>query len=125
MLNFMVDPRLEQSEPFSKRAFQFFRGKLPLASFGTHAGLAVLLAYLLDLSGRHAGAERWFRCTQDSVETDLGLVPPSQQRLLALLETAGYIEIQHIGRSAPVRYLRANLDAIEHDMLAGSAHATS
>lgn len=121
MLNFTMDPRQELSEPFSKRAFQTFREKLPQATFGTHAGLTVLLGYLLDLSGKHAGAERWFRCTQDTVEKELGLVPPTQQRLIGLLENLGYIEIQHIGHAPPVRYLRADLEVIEHDLLAGAS----
>lgn len=118
MLNFTLDPRLESSEPFSKRSFQIFRQKLPQVSFGTHAGLTVLLGYLLDLSARHAGAERWFRCTQETIEKDLGLVAPTQQRLIGLLETIGYMEIRHIGQAPPVRYLRANLDGIEQDLLA-------
>ncbi len=121
MLNFTVDPRLEESEPFTKRTFRVFREKLPKASFGTHAGLTIFLGYLLDQSRRHAGVERWFRCPQESVETDLGLVPLTQKRLLELLEGAGYIEIQHIGKAAPARYLRANLEAIEHDLLAEPA----
>ena len=123
MLNFTLDPRAEQSEPFTKRAFSTFRDRLPRVTFGTHAGLTILLGYLLDQSGRHAGAERWFRCTQDALEADLGLAPPTQQRLLALLENLDYIEIQHIGKAPPVRYLRANLDAIEHDLIAEPAHA--
>jgi hypothetical protein len=121
MLNFTVDPRLEESEPFTKRSFQLFRGKLPKASFGTHAGLTILLGYLLDQSARHAGAERWFRSTLDAVETDLGLVPTTQKRLLELLETMGYIEVQYIKKATPVRCLRANLDAIEQDLLAAAS----
>jgi hypothetical protein len=118
MLNFTMDPRLEQSEPFTKRTFRIFREKFPQVTFGTHAGLTILLGYLLDLSGRHASAQRWFRCTQETVETDLGLIPPTQRRLLKLLETLRYIEIRHIDQMPPVRYLRADLDAIERDLLA-------
>lgn len=117
MLNFTLDPRLEPSEPFTKFSFQLFRQKLPAVSFGTHAGLTILLGYLLDLSARHASVGGWFRCTQETVENDLGLVPPTQQRLLQLLETIGYVEIQHIGKTPPVRYLRMNLDLIEQHLL--------
>ena len=125
MLNFTADPRLETSEPFTKRTFWAFRRKLPLVTFGTHAGLTILLGYLLDQSARHAGAERWFRCTEDILETELGLVPPAQLRLIALLKTLGYIETQHIGRHPPVRYLRANLEIIERDLLADADPAES
>jgi hypothetical protein len=118
MLNFTADPRWEQSEPFTKRSFRIFREKLPKASFGTHAGLTIFLGYLLDQSAQHAGAERWFRSAEDTVETDLGLVPTTQRRLLELLEEIGYIEVQHLKKPAPARYFRANLDAIEQDMLA-------
>ncbi len=117
MLNFTLDPRLEPAEPFSKRSFQIFREKLPQLSFGTHSGLTVLLGYLLDLSARHAAAERWFRCPPELIEQDLGLVSPTQQRLIGLLESIGYIEVRYIGRTPPARYLRANLDAIEQDLL--------
>jgi len=125
MMNFTVDPRLEQSEPFTKRAFQTFRDKLPQGTYGTHAGLTVLLEYLLDLSDRHASVDRWFRCTQQSVETDLGLVPTTQERLIHLLETMGYLESRQIGSTPSVRYLRTNLDAIEHDLLAEPAPVES
>ncbi len=117
MPNFTTDSPWEESEPFSKRAFDTFREKFPLATFGTHAGLTILLGYLLDFSAGHSGADRWFRCLPETVETDLGIVPPTQKRLLALLETAGYLEIRHIGHASLVRYLRANLDAIERDLL--------
>lgn len=125
MLHFTVDPRLEPSEPFTKRSFRLFREKLPKASFGTHAGLTVFLGYLLDKSARHAGAECWFRLAEDTVEADLGLVPTTQQRLLELLIEIGYIEVQHLKKAAPARYLRANLDAIEQDLLAGVAVSES
>lgn len=121
MLNFPVDPRLEPSEPFTKRSFRLFREKLPKASFGTHTGLTVFLGYLLDQSARHAGAECWFRLAEETVESDLGLVRTTQQRLLELLIEIGYIEVQHIKKAAPARYLRANLDAIEQDLLAEAA----
>jgi hypothetical protein len=125
MLHFTADPRLEPSEPFTKRSFRHFREKLPKASFGTHAGLTVFLGYLLEQSARHAGAERWFRCCEDTVETELGLVPTTQKRLLELLLEIGYIEVQHLKKPAPARYLRANLDAIEQDMLADVAAVES
>ncbi len=125
MLNFSADPRREISEPFTKRTFWTLRKKLPLLTFGTHAGLTMLLGYLLDESAKHAGVERWFRCTEDTLETELGLVPPSQRRLIALLKTLGYIETKHISQHPPVRYLRANLDIIERDLLAESAPTES
>lgn len=120
MLNFTVDPRWEQSEPFTKWSFRLFREKLPKASFGTHAGLTILLGYLLDQSAQHAGVERWFRCHEETLNTELGLVLTTQQRLLELLEEVGYVEVQHIKKSVPVRYLRANLDAIERDLFASA-----
>ncbi|MCA9070381.1 MAG: hypothetical protein KDA84_15725 [Planctomycetaceae bacterium] len=125
MLNFTLDPRLEPSEPFTKQSFQLFRERLPSVTFGTHAGLTILLGYLLDLSARHASVDRWFRCTAESVESDLGLVPPTQQRLLALLDTIGYVEVRHIGKAPPVRYLRMNLDLIEQHLLPEPAREES
>lgn len=125
MLNFTLDPRLEPSEPFTKCSFQLFREKLPSVTFGTHAGLTILLGYLLDLSARHASADRWFRCTQETAESDLGLVSPTQQRLLGLLETIGYVEVQHIGKTPPVRYLRVDLDLIEQHLLPEKNTTTS
>ncbi len=121
MQNFTADPHLEASELFTKRTFRALRRKLPRVSFGTRAGLVILLSHLLDQSARHAGAERWFRCTEDALATDLGMSPPVQQRLIALLTGLGYIETKHIGERSPIRYLRANLDLIERDVLAETA----
>jgi hypothetical protein len=44
---------------------------------------------------------------------------------LELLVEIGYIEVQHIKKAAPARYLRANLDAIEQDLVAGVAASES
>ena len=104
---------LDLSEVPALGLFDQLRERFPRVAFGTLAGLTILWSYLRDLSRRHASVDRWFRCGEPLLESDLGLVPPTQRRLLNLLESKGFLEIREPDRAASGRYLRLNPEALE------------